>query len=101
MTFSISHGIRSVTPLVWLLAIFGLAFVPFADKAFHIDDTLFLRAAQQIQKHPGDFYGFSINWYGKTQPMTETFENPPLACYYLAGTSSVLGWNETALHLSF
>ncbi len=43
----------------------ALAFVllvPFINKAYTIDDPLFLRAAQQIEKHPADFYGFRINW---------------------------------------
>ena len=39
-----------------------LCFVPFSARAFHVDDTLFIRAAQNIAKHPFDPYGFQIAW---------------------------------------
>src|SRR5689334_15092628 len=88
-------------PLAWLLLLTLACLAPFANKAFHIDDTLFLRAAQQIQKHPLDFYGFNLNWFGNTTPMTEAFDNPPLTCYYLALAACIVGWGEPALHLAF
>jgi 4-amino-4-deoxy-L-arabinose transferase-like glycosyltransferase/tetratricopeptide (TPR) repeat protein len=86
---------------VWFVLLTLACLMPFLDKAFHIDDTLFLRAAQQIQNHPADFYGFSMNWFGTTQPMIENFDNPPLACYYIALVAAAFGWSETVLHLSF
>ncbi|HEX9286350.1 MAG TPA: hypothetical protein VF999_03675, partial [Thermoanaerobaculia bacterium] len=47
-----------------LLAVLTALFLlPFVGKAFHVDDTLFLKAARQIREHPFDFYGFSVNWY--------------------------------------
>ena len=49
---------------------------PFAGKAFHIDDTLFLYAARQIQVDPSDPYGFTINWYETEDPMTEVTKDP-------------------------
>ncbi|HWX23240.1 MAG TPA: glycosyltransferase family 39 protein [Candidatus Binatia bacterium] len=73
----------------------------FASKAFFIDDPLFLRVAQQIQKHPADFFGSTMNWGHTTTPMIDVFDNPPLACYYLAVVASVAGWSEPALHLAF
>ncbi len=75
--------------------------VPFINKAFFIDDTLFLRAAEQIQKHPLDFYGFKINWFDRTLPMTDSTENPPLASYYIAIVAWLAGWSERVLHLGF
>ena len=87
---------------VALLALITAAsLVPFADKAFHIDDPLFLWTARQIQAKPLDFYGFTVNWYGNEEPMSAVTKNPPLAAYYLAGAASVLGWSERALHLAF
>jgi hypothetical protein len=73
--------------------------VPFAGKAFYIDDPLFLWAAEQIQKHPGDPYGFDVHWYRKTDRMADVTKNPPLACYVLALAASIFGWSEAALHL--
>lgn len=74
---------------------------PFANKAFHVDDPLFVWTARQIQQRPFDFYGFKVNWYGWEMPMAEVTKNPPLAAYYLAGAASVLGWGEIGLHLAF
>ena len=78
-----------------------MCLAPFADKAFHIDDPLFLWAARQIQAHPIDFYGFNVNWYLVEQPMSVVTKNPPLAAYYTALVASLLGWGEVPLHLAF
>jgi 4-amino-4-deoxy-L-arabinose transferase-like glycosyltransferase len=85
--------------LVVVVTVVGL--LPFANKAFHIDDPLFLWAAKQIQRHPADFYGFKLNWYYSEMPMAEVTKNPPLACYYIALAASIFGWSEPALHLAF
>ncbi len=74
---------------------------PFANKAFHMDDTLFLYAARQIRAHPADPFGFKVNWYGIERSMAEVTENPPLNSYYIALAASCFGWSETALHLAF
>ena len=74
---------------------------PFASKAFHIDDTLFLYAARQICAHPADPYGFEVNWDGFDWSMADVTQNGPLASYYIALAASGLGWSETALHLAF
>jgi hypothetical protein len=72
---------------------------PFADKAFYIDDPLFLWAARHIQQHPTDPYGFTVNWYSYPQRMADNTKNPPLACYFLALAGTLFGWGERALHL--
>jgi 4-amino-4-deoxy-L-arabinose transferase-like glycosyltransferase len=95
-----AHWLKDGPLLLALLA--GVAcLVPFANKAFHIDDPLFIWAATHIQQHPVDFYGFDVNWYSYEQPMYEVTQNPPLACYYLALAGSLFGWSELALHLAF
>ncbi len=81
-------------------AIALLCLAPFAGKAVHIDDPLYLWAAQQIQEDPFDFYGFDVNWYGFETPMVEVNKNPPLVSYYLAFSAALLGWSEWALHLA-
>src|SRR5947208_2090641 len=92
---------RSSLSGLWLLPLTSACLLPFVNKAYHMDDTLFLRAAEQIQKHPSDFYGFNINWYGISTPMTMATENPPFTSYYIAGVAAVFGWREWALHLAF
>jgi 4-amino-4-deoxy-L-arabinose transferase-like glycosyltransferase len=89
-------------PGTYLLAIllFTACYLPFLAKPFHIDDPLFLWSARQIQAHPLDFYGFSVNWYGDSNPMSEVMQNPPLTSYYLALAALLAGWSEVALHLA-
>lgn len=72
---------------------------PFIDQAIQTDDTLFVWTAQWIQKHPGDFFGFPVNWWGSTIPMWMANYNPPVWPYLLAVVGSVLGWHEVVLHL--
>jgi len=76
-----------------------LLLLPFIAKPFHIDDPLFLWAAQQARVHPLDFYGFDVNWYGATMPMSTVAMNPPLGSFFLAGVSLFAGWSEVGLHL--
>ena len=95
------HRLSSVPPLVWLLLVTTALLLPFINKAFHIDDSLFLWTAEHLQKNPGNFYGFTVNWYGTELPAGEAFNNPPLTSCYIALVASVIGWSEPALHLAF
>jgi len=88
-------------PYVLLAVLTLVCLVPFCEKAFHIDDPLFVWAAQQIAKHPLDPYGFNVVWYTNIAPMSEVTKNPPLASYYGAAIGTVAGWSEVALHLAF
>jgi len=81
-----------------LLALAALA--PFLNKAYHIDDPLFVWTAQRVVAHPIDFYGFDTNWYGHTQSMAEVNQNPPLVAYYLAPFGALFGWSERVMHLA-
>ena len=67
---------------------------PFLAKPFNIDDPLFIWTARQIQAHPGNPYGFTVNWYGSVDPMWNVTANPPLAGYYLALAAGIFGWSE-------
>ncbi len=71
---------------------------PFAAKAVHVDDPLFLWSARQIQTDPLDFYGFDVNWYGRSDPMSAVMQNPPGFPYFLALWATVFGWSEVAVH---
>ncbi|MGA2242213.1 MAG: glycosyltransferase family 39 protein [Verrucomicrobiota bacterium] len=86
----------------WVLTLMTLVTLSlFVTKPFNIDDPLFIWVARNIQAQPGRPYDFSVNWYGRAQPMWETTKNPPLACYYLAVGATILGWSESALHAVF
>lgn len=101
MLSALKKRFGSVPPEVWLMALTVGCLAPFIGKAFHIDDTLFLRVAEQIHKHPADFMGFQMNWFGEMLPMVDNFQNPPLASYYIAAVAWVAGWSEFALHAAF
>ena len=87
-------------PFLVLIGITLICMVPFMGKAFNIDDPLFIWSARHIQSHFADPYGFSVNWYGRVQPMWHVTKNPPLACYYIALWAFAIGWSEWALHLA-
>lgn len=77
-----------------------LPLLPFLNRPLHIDDPLFVWTARHILENPFDFYGFDVNWYGRTQPMHEVNQNPPLVSYYLAVIMHFAGSKEWALHLA-
>ncbi len=85
-------------PLVVIGAFLAVCLCPFINKAVHIDDPLFVWSAEWILKHPSDFYGFGVNWYGATELMATVNCNPPAVAYFLAAVGSVFGWREIALH---
>jgi len=84
-----------------LIIITILCLIPFINKAFHIDDTLFLWCAEHIQGNPADFYGFTKNWYIFDEPMFLINQNPPLVSYYISFVSYFFGWDEIVLHTAF
>jgi 4-amino-4-deoxy-L-arabinose transferase-like glycosyltransferase len=84
-----------------LVAITVATLAPFLNKAFHVDDPLFIWMARQIVRHPLDPYGFAINWSTFPQPAFERMQNPPLCSYYIALVGRIFGWNEPALHSAF
>ncbi|MDH5203719.1 MAG: glycosyltransferase family 39 protein, partial [Nitrospirota bacterium] len=92
---------KAIIQLIILTMLTLICLAPFADKAFNIDDPLFLWTARQIQNHPADFYGFLVNWEKSEMPMHEVTKNPPLTAYYIALVASLIGWSEIALHFAF
>lgn len=90
-----SHPQRSIA----LIAV--AAVLPFLGKPFNMDDPLFIWAARQIHAHPGNPYGFDVEWAWSAVPLWKVTENPPLTSYYIALASAILGWSEIALHSAF
>jgi 4-amino-4-deoxy-L-arabinose transferase-like glycosyltransferase len=96
-------------PLLVIGMALGLGLGPFLGKPIHMDDPLFVWTAEWIRRHPLDFYGFEVNWYGitglvwygDTGLMAAINCNPPATAYFLAGVASVFGWGEVALHGGF
>ncbi|MEJ2691258.1 MAG: hypothetical protein P8130_15215, partial [Deltaproteobacteria bacterium] len=78
--------------LVSLAAI--LCLLPFINKAFNIDDPLFIWSAKHILSDPFNFYGFKANWNGYEMEMSSINQNPPLVSYYIALIASLFSWKE-------
>ncbi|MFC1709320.1 glycosyltransferase family 39 protein [Candidatus Omnitrophota bacterium] len=93
--------LKNKTPMAILLFVIIICLLPFINKAFHIDDILFIRAAQQIKSHPMDFYGFYINWHVTEVPAYEAIKNPPLNSFYIALAICLFNLREVTLHLVF
>jgi len=87
--------------LIIIMLLTVLIFLPFINKAYHIDDTLFLRSAEQILKNPLRPYDFDINWYYVSQPMRHVTKNPPLNAYILAFLGKIGGFGERYIHSVF
>ena len=85
-------------PILVLLCL-GLL-IPVLNKPVHLDDPMYIWAAQQIVAHPLDFYGVDVNWSGHVEPMHFATMNPPLFPYYLALVGKFAGWGESTLHLA-
>ena len=71
-----------------------LAWLPFLNQAFTIDDTNFLAMAAHAWPHPLKLYDFRINWLGEEQPAFDILANPPLGPWYLALVSRVARGRE-------
>lgn len=74
--------------------------LPFINKAFHIDDTVYVLVAQRIVENPFDYFGFQMNWTGKIEWVYEFNKNPPGLSYYLAPWGLVFGWSEVSMHMA-
>ena len=92
---------ESKRPQLILVGLTLAALLPFLNKAFHIDDPLFLWMADQIRKSPFDPYGFSVNWSMSPKPFWQEMPNPPLCSYWIALVQSILGSSELSLHFAF
>ena len=101
MTRTMMHRPNRSQPIIVILLLTVACLAPFLDKAFHIDDTLFLWVARHIHEAPLDFYGFDANWYGETMRMSDINQNPPLVSYWIALVTAVFGEREIFLHLAF
>src|ERR1041385_3258896 len=94
-----SIGISSLPPAARIVILVAACLVPFANKAFFIDDPLFLWTAEHIRVAPAGFYDLKGNWHGLEMPMTDAMCNPPLMGFFLAFASLLVGWGEVPLHL--
>lgn len=77
-----------------------LMLLPLLNKAYHVDDPLFVWTAQQILNDPFNFYGFFTNWGRSQTYMYSIMQNPPLLSYFLAPFGAAFGWREPVMHFA-
>lgn len=77
-TWAAIHPRSSIAILLFVLL------GPFLNKAFHVDDPVFLVVAKHLQSHPLAPYDLEYNWFGDPQSMWFVQQNPPLVSYLLA-----------------
>lgn len=85
--------------MLWLMGIWLLLTAININKAFHVDDTFHLEAAQQILKDPLRPMSGMIRWDKPEATPIHTGNQPPLLFYMIAGMSLIFGFNEIGLHL--
>lgn len=92
------HGLPHIGNIAKIVAITVIPFLFFMNKAFNIDDPVFIWPAQHILESPLDPMGLVVNWFGTAEPMYEFHHNPWLVNYYLALFGAVFGFGEVAMH---
>jgi hypothetical protein len=68
------------------------------NKAYHIDDTFHLEAAECIRQHPFKPMSGCINWHDSPSPMYE-YNQPPLFFYLILLFQFFEAGNEISMHL--
>jgi len=83
---------------ILILILWLIATVININKAFHIDDTFHLEAAQWIENNLFHPFSGKILWNNDPEYI-HTFNQPALYFYLLAGIGHFLGYSEISLHL--
>ncbi len=89
---------RREVALAFFLPIVLLA--PFVNRAFNIDEPMFIWTAQQIVKNPFDYFGGYVERNKELEPMYLYNQNPPGFSYVLAVFGAMGGWSEPVMRLA-
>ena len=84
--------------LLMLILLWAMLTLLNITKAFHIDDTFHLEAAEWIRENPLTPMSGLINWTDSPTPLY-THNQPPLFFYMIALVISFAGTGEIPLHL--
>lgn len=86
--------------LLFVIILTILLLIPFLTKAFHIDDTIVIYSAREMQKIPFHLSGSTVNWQGRPQTL-RSLSDSPLISYYTAFLIKIKGESELWLHIFF
>ena len=92
-----SNNISSIAT-AWAVILAIVVGVPFLNKPFHIDDTVYLAVSEQILNDPLRPFSGEINWRSDLESLFDIDSSPPLLSYYLAPYIAAFGYSEVALH---
>lgn|GEM_PF-1475244 len=93
---------RALTPGLTVLLLL-LLFIPFCNKAFHIDDPAFMNMARMIGWNPLQALPVDYDYVGKviTQLLPYEITHPLLVPYFIKLVVALFGESEIPLHLAF
>jgi hypothetical protein len=94
------HARQSAGGLPWTaMALAALVLLPFLQKAYTIDDPVFLREAQNLLTHPLHPSAFEMVWASERRLRASEFlPGGPMVAYALLPLA-LAGWREWAGHL--
>jgi 4-amino-4-deoxy-L-arabinose transferase-like glycosyltransferase len=86
-----------------IIGFFLLLFLPFINKAFHIDDYAFIRYSHMVGWNPTRAMKLDFDYVGNVLPNFLPYEmtHPPLLPYLIKIVRALFGESEVALHLAF
>lgn len=92
-----------LTSRLTLLLLLLLLFIPFSNKAFHIDDHAFMSMARMIGWNPLQALPVDYDYAGKviTQLLPYEITHPLLIPYFIKIVVAIFGEREVPLHLAF
>lgn len=80
----------------------AVATVPFLARPFHLDDEVYLRAAEQVLRSPLDPLGGRATMFGEASTALHMNQHPPLVPYLLALAGRLAGGaREVPVHAAF
>lgn len=93
---------RALTPGLTVLLLL-LLYIPFCNKAFHIDDQAFMNMARMIGWNPLQALPVDYDYVGKviTQMLPYEITHPLLIPYFIKIVVALFGEREIPLHLAF
>lgn len=109
MKTAVAEKLRSVLRLhpapVAILLFLSVFYLPFINKAFHIDDPVFINLAQMFDWNPLKAIPVTYDYIymGRSLPNITPYEttHPLLIPYFIKLFTALFGQSEPALHLAF
>ena len=100
MTEAIPTDTRARRQMALAFALPIVLLAPFVNRAYNIDEPMFVWVAQQIVENPFNYFGGYVERGGGNEPMYTYNQNPPGFSYVLAMFGAIGGWGEPVQHIA-